>query len=48
MTPTRLSILFLLVVSMTASVRSADPKPGSDWPAFEAFAPVELLKGFRH
>ena len=47
MTPTRLSILFLLsVFSMTATVRSADPKPGSDWPSFRGIRASGVAEGF--
>jgi outer membrane protein assembly factor BamB len=42
-----LAILFSLsVFSMTAIVRSADPKPGSDWPSFRGIYASGVAEGF--
>lgn len=45
--PTRLSILFLLTIfTAISTVRSADPKPGSDWPSFRGILASGVAEGF--
>ena len=45
--PTRLPILlFLSVFSVTLTVRSAEPKPGSDWPSFRGIHASGVAEGF--
>jgi outer membrane protein assembly factor BamB len=45
--PTRLPILlFLSVFSVTLTVRSSDPKPGSDWPSFRGIHASGVAEGF--
>ena len=47
MTVQRVSLLVVLTVfSMTATIRSADPKPGSDWPSFRGIHAGGVAEGF--
>jgi outer membrane protein assembly factor BamB len=42
----RLFLLLLIVFSMTSALRSADPKPGSDWPSFRGINASGVAEGF--